>query len=79
MKFLCETFKNGVVVANTTLHNIILQDADGVLKQVPQCGTLVNAKTVETQVRRRKVLGKEKYGNHNLRFAYKPQPTSGIR
>ena len=48
--FLCEQFQNGVVVVNTTPHDVTLQDLDGTLKQVPQCGTLVNAKAVETQV-----------------------------
>ena len=50
MNFLSETFKNGVVVVNTTPHSVTLQDIGGTLKQVPQCGVLVNAKAVETQV-----------------------------
>lgn len=50
MKILAEKFKNGVVVVNTTPHDVTLQDLDGTLKQVPQCGVLVNAKAVETQV-----------------------------
>ena len=50
MEYLNETFKNGVVVVNTTPHAITLQDLDGTLKQVPQCGVLINAKPVETQV-----------------------------
>ena len=50
MEFLKETFKNGVVVVNTTPHSVTLQDLDGTLKQVPQCGALVNAKAVEAQV-----------------------------
>ena len=50
MEYLNETFKNGVVVVKTTPHAITLQDLDGTLKQVPQCGVLINAKPVETQV-----------------------------
>ena len=48
LNFTC--FGNGVVVANTTPHPITLQDIDGNVKSVPQCGHLINARMVEQQV-----------------------------
>lgn len=43
-------FGNGVLVVNTTPHPVTIQDINGSLRSVPQCGVLINAKAVETQV-----------------------------
>lgn len=45
-----KAFGNGVVIVNTTPHPVSIQDTDGSLVAVPQCGVLINARTEETAV-----------------------------
>ena len=48
-KFISHVFTNGVHIVNTTPHEITFQDQDQIVS-VPNCGTLINAKVVETIV-----------------------------
>lgn len=43
-------FTNGVVIANTTPHPVNIQDMTGEIKDVPQCGLLINARMEEEVV-----------------------------
>jgi hypothetical protein len=44
------TFGNDIVVVNTTPHPVTIQDIDGTLKEVPQCGHILNGTPVERKV-----------------------------
>jgi len=49
MNFISHTFSNGIQIVNTTPHEITFQDGDQII-QIPNCGTIINAKVVETIV-----------------------------
>lgn len=43
-------FLNHVVVVNTTPHDVVMQDMDGLIVTVPPCGSLVNASAKEMPI-----------------------------
>jgi len=47
MNFISHTFTNSVQIVNTTPHEITFQDGEQIV-QVPNCGTIINAKVIET-------------------------------
>jgi len=49
MNFISHVFTNGVCIVNTTPHEITFQDHDQIIS-IPNCGTIINAKVVETIV-----------------------------